>query len=123
MILCFITHKICILLSSLLSIALCCKCLNNFLLSFLVDGGLKIKFVNIGKLQGFFFVCDRRSVKLFLYDKQFHGRKTLQTVVIVFESATLQKFFISHQMISLTHLGWERIIYSHYESISHFYAK
>lgn len=68
-------------------------------------------------------MCDRRSVKLFLYDKQFHGRKTLQTVVIVFESATLQKFFISHQMISLTHLGWERIIYSHYESISHFYAK
>lgn len=61
------------------------------MLSFLVDGGLKFKFVNIGKLQGFFFVCDRRSVKLFLYDKQFHGRKTLQTVVIVFESATLQK--------------------------------
>lgn len=123
MILCYITHKICILLSSLLSIALCCKCLNNFLLSFLVDGGLKFKFVNIGKLQGFFFVCDRRSVKLFLYDKQFHGRKTLQTVIIVFESATLQKFFISHQMIGLTHLGWKRIIYSHYESISHFYAK
>lgn len=94
---------------------------------YLVDGGLSLKFVcphqvivsSLTLKNCWVLWCWIVSLWQTIPWKESNKRRTLQTVVIVFESTTLQKFFISHQMIGLTHLRWERMIYI----ITHFYAK